>query len=88
MMASRFKVGDRFPAEPGEAPPPFEVDKGNELLTVQPHRDGELFIGCEESHTYDDDGVPHGCITGIWLTRDEAVGLCDYLDKWLAGEEQ
>lgn len=81
-MASDVKAGDFFPHDP-RRPAEFKLDKGNELLSIEPHRDGELFIGCDETFTYEDDGIPHGCHTGVWLTRDEAIQVRDFLSAWL-----
>ncbi|MCW2904228.1 MAG: hypothetical protein JWO67_6493 [Streptosporangiaceae bacterium] len=67
----------------------FELDKGGTRLTVEEHSDGEFYLGCEEpisEHTFDSDGTGHGCVSGMWLTRAEAVELRDWLSTELAGE--
>ena len=59
----------------------FELDKAGDSLHVEMHQD-EIHVGGEGPYGYDE-GFGHGCVTGMWLTRDEAAQLRDCLTRWL-----
>jgi hypothetical protein len=59
----------------------FELQKNDYSVAVETHPDGEIWLGCESpiSKDFDDDGTGHGCGSGMWLTRAEAIQVRDAL---------
>lgn len=65
----------------------FELQKAGRRLVVEEHSDGEFHLGCSEPFSddfFNDDGTPHDCASGMWLTRAEAVEFRDWLSTELA----
>lgn len=56
----------------------FELRKDGDLMLVETH-EGEIHLHLESDCAIDTEGVGHGCVTGMWMTRHEAVQLRDAL---------
>jgi hypothetical protein len=55
----------------------FEINKDGDSLTVETHED-QVHLHLE-GDAVDTDGFTHSCVTGMWLTCDEAAQLRDSL---------